>query len=121
MNVEYNLHECPIEFPLSVIIENNSALVTREIDGGLMTVKLALPAVISTDLRLNEPRYATLPNIMKARSKPLAKLAVAELGVDITPRIKHLKYEEPKKRTGGGKVASVAELVDQLKNEAKVI
>ncbi len=108
-------------FASKVIIENNSALVTREIDGGLMTVKLALPAVISTDLRLNEPRYATLPNIMKARSKPLAKLAVAELGVDITPRIKHLKYEEPKKRTGGGKVASVAELVDKLKNEAKVI
>jgi len=108
-------------FASKVIIENNSALVTREIDSGLMTVKLALPAVISTDLRLNEPRYATLPNIMKARSKPLAKLAVAELGVDITPRIKHLKYEEPKKRTGGGKVASVAELVDKLKNEAKVI
>ncbi len=108
-------------FASKIVIENDSATVTREIDGGLMTVKLALPAVISTDLRLNEPRYATLPNIMKARSKPLTKVTVAELGVDITPRIKHLKYEEPKKRTGGGKVASVAELVDKLKNEAKVI
>ncbi len=108
-------------FASKIVIENNFALVTREIDGGLMTVKLALPAVISTDLRLNEPRYATLPNIMKARSKPLIKINVQELGLDITPRLKHLKYEEPKKRIGGGKVASVAELVQKLKNEAKVI
>ncbi len=108
-------------FASKVTIENNSAVVIREIDGGLMTVKLALPAVISTDLRLNEPRYATLPNIMKARTKPLTKITVAELGIDITPRIKHLKYEEPKKRVGGGKVANAAELVDKLKNEAKVI
>ncbi len=108
-------------FASKIVIENNSAVVTREIDGGLMTVKLTLPAVISTDLRLNEPRYATLPNIMKARSKPLVKINAADLSLDIAPRIKHLKYEEPKKRTGGGKVASVAELVDKLKNEAKVI
>ena len=108
-------------FASKIVIENNTAQVTREIDGGLMTVKLALPAVISTDLRLNEPRYATLPNIMKARSKPLAKINAADLSLDIAPRIKHLKYEEPKKRTGGGKVANVAELVDKLKNEAKVI
>lgn len=108
-------------FASKIIIENNSAIVTREIDGGSMTVKLTLPAVISTDLRLNEPRYATLPNIMKARSKPLAKITVQELGIDIIPRLKHLKYEEPKKRIGGGKVTSVAELVDKLKNEAKVI
>lgn len=108
-------------FASKIVIENNAALVTREIDGGLMTVKLTLPAVISTDLRLNEPRYATLPNIMKARSKPLVKINAVDLSLDIAPRIKHLKYEEPKKRTGGGKVASVAELVDKLKNEAKVI
>jgi electron transfer flavoprotein beta subunit len=108
-------------FASKLVIENESALVTREIDGGLMTVKLKLPAVISTDLRLNEPRYATLPNIMKARSKPLAKIAAQELGLDITPRIKSLKYEEPKKRSGGVKVSSVAELADKLKNEAKVI
>lgn len=108
-------------FASKIVIENNSAMVTREIDGGLMTVKLALPAVISTDLRLNEPRYPTLPNIMKARSKPLTKISVAELGVDVKPRLKHLKYEEPKKRSGGVKVASAAELVDKLRNEAKVI
>lgn len=108
-------------FASKIVIENNEVQVTREIDGGLMTVKLKLPAVISTDLRLNEPRYASLPNIMKARSKPLVKVAVQELGVDVAPRLSHLKYEEPKKRTGGGKVASVAELVDKLKSEAKVI
>ncbi len=108
-------------FASKIVIENGAAIVTREIDGGLMTVKLPLPAVISTDLRLNEPRYATLPNIMKARSKPLAKIAVAELGIDTTPRQNHLKFEEPKKRTGGGKVKDVAELVDKLRNEAKVI
>jgi electron transfer flavoprotein beta subunit len=108
-------------FASKLTIEGGHALVVREIDGGLVTVKLPLPAVISTDLRLNEPRYATLPNIMKARSKPLAKLSAAELGVDTAPHQSHLKYEEPKKRTGGGKVASVAELVDKLKNEAKVI
>lgn len=102
-------------FASKIIIENDHTLVTREVDGGLMTVKLSLPAVITTDLRLNEPRYATLPNIMKARSKPLAKISAAELGVDITSRLQYLKYEEPKKRTGGGKVASVAELVEKIK------
>jgi len=96
-------------------------LVTREIDGGLMTVKLKLPAVVTTDLRLNEPRYAALPNIMKARSKPLAKMTVQELGVDVATHLKILKLEEPKKRKGGTKVGSVEELVDKLKNEAKVI
>lgn len=108
-------------FASKLVIENDSALVTREVDGGLMTVRLKLPAVVSTDLRLNEPRYATLPNIMKARAKPLAKIAAQELGLDIAPRIKHLKYEEPKKRAGGAKVSSAAELADKLKNEAKVI
>ncbi len=108
-------------FASKIVIENNEAQVTREIDGGLMTVKLKLPAVISTDLRLNEPRYATLPNIMKARSKPLTKITPQELGIEVVTRQIHLKYEEPKKRMGGGKVTSVAELVDKLKNEAKVI
>lgn len=108
-------------FASKVVIENGAATVTREIDGGLVTVKLPLPCVISTDLRLNDPRYPALPNIMKARAKPLAKMTAAELGVDIALRFTHEKYEEPKKRSGGKKVASVAELVDKLKNEARVI
>ncbi len=108
-------------FASKVIIENGAAIVTREIDGGLVTVKLPLPCVISTDLRLNEPRYPALPNIMKARSKPLEKITVESLGVDVALRFTHEKYEEPKKRSGGKKVASVAELVDKLKNEARVI
>jgi len=97
------------------------ALVTREVDGGLMTVKLKMPCVVTTDLRLNEPRYATLPNIMKARSKPLAKMTAEELGVNVAPRQTTLKVEEPKKRKGGVKVASAEELVAKLKNEARVI
>jgi len=101
--------------------EGRHILVTREIDGGLMTVKLKMPCVVTTDLRLNEPRYAALPNIMKARSKPLARMMVQEFGVDTALRQALIKVEEPKKRTGGGKVASVEELVDKLKNEAKVI
>ncbi len=108
-------------FASKLELANGSATVTREVDGGLMTVKLKLPAVITTDLRLNEPRYATLPNIMKARSKPLAKTTPAELGVDIAPRINFIKAAEPAKRKGGGKVASVEELVNKLRNEAKVI
>ena len=108
-------------FASKLAIENGAATVTREVDGGLMTVKLKLPAVVTTDLRLNEPRYPALPNIMKARSKPLAKMTPQELGVDTSPRVVRLKVEEPKKRKGGGKVKDVAELVDKLKNEAKVI
>jgi electron transfer flavoprotein beta subunit len=108
-------------FASKVVIENGAAMVTREIDGGLVTVKLPLPCVISTDLRLNEPRYPALPNIMKARSKPLAKMTATELGVDIALRFTHEKFEEPKKRSGGKKVKDVAELVDKLKNEARVI
>ena len=108
-------------FASKLELQDGHALVTREIDGGLMTVKLKMPCLITTDLRLNEPRYATLPNIMKARSKPLTKITSQELGVDIFPRQIMLKMEEPKKRKGGGKVASVEELVDKLKNEAKVI
>jgi electron transfer flavoprotein beta subunit len=108
-------------FASLLVLEEGHAVVTREIDGGLVTVKLKMPAVVTTDLRLNEPRYATLPNIMKARSKPLAKTTPQELGVDIAPRLTFIKAEEPKKRKGGTKVATVEALVDKLRNEAKVI
>jgi electron transfer flavoprotein beta subunit len=107
-----------------VIADQNGqmrATVTREIDGGLETLALKLPAIVTTDLRLNEPRYATLPNIMKAKKKPLDVLKPAELGVDIAPRLTTLKVVEPAKRQAGVKVADVAELVAKLKNEAKVI
>jgi electron transfer flavoprotein beta subunit len=97
------------------------AKVTREVDGGLETLSLKLPAVLTTDLRLNEPRYATLPNIMKARQKPIAALTPEELGVDVSPRLQTLKVEEPPKRTAGRKVPSVAALVAVLKTEAGVI
>ncbi len=102
-------------FASKITIENGAATVVREVDGGLATVKLKLPAVISTDLRLNEPRYAALPNILKARSKPLAKTTLAELGVEIKERVKHLKYEEPKKRLSGGKVKDAVELAEKIK------
>ncbi|HEY0833845.1 MAG TPA: electron transfer flavoprotein subunit beta/FixA family protein, partial [Azospirillum sp.] len=95
--------------------------VTREIDGGLETVELKLPAVVTTDLRLNEPRYASLPNIMKAKKKPLDTVTPADLGVDVAPRLTTLKVVEPAKRKAGVKVADVATLVDKLKNEARVI
>lgn len=108
-------------FASKVDIANGEATVTREVDGGLMTIAVKLPAVITTDLRLNEPRYAKLPDIMKARSKPLTTMAPADLGVDITPRLTVVKLAEPPKRKGGGKVKDVAELVDKLRNEAKVI
>ena len=97
------------------------AKVTREVDGGLETLSLTLPAIITTDLRLNEPRYVTLPNIMKAKKKQLDNFKPEELGVDVKPRIKTLKVSEPPKRSAGVKVADVAALVDKLKNEAKVI
>ena len=108
-------------FASKLEIANGEATVTREVDGGLMTIAVKLPAVITTDLRLNEPRYAKLPDIMKARAKPLAILTPAELGVDIAERSKVLKVTEPPKRKGGGKVKDVAELVEKLRNEAKVI
>ncbi|MEQ9640157.1 MAG: electron transfer flavoprotein subunit beta/FixA family protein [Alphaproteobacteria bacterium] len=95
--------------------------VTREIDGGLQTVELAMPAIVTTDLRLNEPRYASLPNIMKAKKKPIDEKTPEELGVDIAPRLTTLKVVEPAKREAGVKVESVAELVDKLRNEAGVI
>ena len=99
----------------------DSAEVTREVDGGLETVQLTLPAIITTDLRLNEPRYASLPNIMKAKKKPIETLTPEALGVDPAPRLRTLKVIEPSKRQGGSKVPDVATLVDRLKNEAKVI
>ena len=100
---------------------DGSVHVTREVDGGLETVRLSLPAVITTDLRLNEPRYVTLPNIMKAKKKTLEVFKPADLGVDVTPHIKTLKVSEPPKRSAGIKVPDVATLVAKLKTEAKVI
>jgi electron transfer flavoprotein beta subunit len=108
-------------FASKVEIDQQFAQVTREVDGGLETIRIALPAVITTDLRLNEPRYVTLPNIMKAKKKTLDMIKPAELGVDISPRLKTLKVEEPAKRQAGVMVADVAALFDKLKNEAKVI
>jgi electron transfer flavoprotein beta subunit len=108
-------------FASKVVIADGKATVTREVDGGLETIALTLPAVITTDLRLNEPRYVTLPNIMKAKKKTLESVKPEELGVDIAPRLKTLKVEEPPKRTAGVMVADVAALVEKLKNEAKVI
>jgi electron transfer flavoprotein beta subunit len=108
-------------FASKVVIEDGRATVTREVDGGLETVALPLPAVVTTDLRLNEPRYVTLPNIMKAKKKPLENVKPADLGVDVTPRLKTLKVSEPPKRSAGVMVKDVAELVAKLRNEAKVI
>ncbi len=108
-------------FASKVEIGDGSAKVTREVDGGLQTIEVKLPAVVTTDLRLNEPRYASLPNIMKAKKKPLDKKTPADFGVDTTPRLKVLKTEEPGGRKAGVKVKTVAELVDKLKNEAGVL
>ena len=108
-------------FASKLVIEDGKAVVTREVDGGLETVSLALPAIVTTDLRLNEPRYVTLPNIMKAKKKPLDVVKPEELGVDVTPRLKTLKVAEPPKRSAGAMVPDVATLVAKLKNEAKVI
>src|SRR5213596_1261961 len=108
-------------FASKVDIASGRATIKREIDGGLETLSMDLPAVVTTDLRLNEPRYATLPNIMKAKKKPLDVVKPDALGVDVTPRLKTLKVVEPPKRKGGGKVADAKELVAKLRNEAKVI
>ena len=108
-------------FASKVEVADGKASVTREVDGGLETLSITLPAVITTDLRLNEPRYVTLPNIMKAKKKTLEIVKPEDLGVDVSPRIKTLKVSEPPKRGAGVKVADVAALVDKLKNEAKVI
>jgi len=108
-------------FASKVVANDASLTVTREIDGGLETIELALPALVTTDLRLNEPRYASLPNIMKAKKKPLDTVTPDSLGVDVAPRLKTLKVAEPPKRKAGIKVADVAALVDKLKTEARVI
>jgi electron transfer flavoprotein beta subunit len=108
-------------FASKVDIANGTVNVTREVDGGLQTVSLKLPAVVTTDLRLNEPRYASLPNIMKAKRKPLEVIAADSLGVDLTPRIELVAVHEPAKRSGGIIVDDVAQLVDLLKTQAKVI
>jgi electron transfer flavoprotein beta subunit len=108
-------------FASKMEIGADDARVTREVDGGLETETIRLPAVVTTDLRLNEPRYASLPNIMKAKKKPIEQVAPGALGVDVSPRLVTLKVEEPPRRQGGGKVGSVEELVDKLMNEARVI
>jgi electron transfer flavoprotein beta subunit len=108
-------------FASKLVLEGDSVLVTREVDGGLQTVKLKAPAIVTTDLRLNEPRYASLPNIMKAKKKPIDEKAPESYAVDVSPRLEVLKTLEPASRKAGVKVKSVAELVDKLKNEAGVI
>lgn len=108
-------------FASQVVVEDTHVKVTREIDGGLQTVSLSLPAIVTSDLRLNEPRYATLPNIMKAKKKPLETLSLESLGVDCTPRLTILNVTRPEERQAGIKVDSVEALIDKLKNEAKVI
>jgi electron transfer flavoprotein beta subunit len=108
-------------FASKVAMSDGKVAVTREIDGGLETLEMSLPAVVTTDLRLNEPRYATLPNIMKAKKKPLETLKPDELGVDVAPRLATVRVGEPPKRSAGERVPDVAQLVQKLKNEAKVI
>ena len=108
-------------FASKVSIADGKASVTREVDGGLETVSVSLPAVVTTDLRLNEPRYVTLPNIMKAKKKQLDVLKPEDLGIDIQPRLKTIRVEEPPKRSAGIMVPDVATLIDKLKNEAKVL
>ena len=108
-------------FASKINVEEGKLKVTREIDEGLETIEINTPAIVTCDLRLNEPRYASLPNIMKAKKKPIEQLIASDLGVDINPRVQQIKVEEPPQRKAGIKVASVAELVQKLKNEAKVI
>ena len=108
-------------FASKIEVKDKTLEVTREVDEGLETIEVNLPAIVTCDFRLNEPRYASLPNIMKAKKKPLEILTAADLGVDTTPRVQQIKVEEPPKRKAGIKVSSVAELVNKLKNEAKVI
>jgi electron transfer flavoprotein beta subunit len=108
-------------FASKVVLEDGKATVTREVDGGLETLALTLPAIVTTDLRLNEPRYVTLPNIMKAKKKPLEVIKPEDLGVDVAPRLKTLKLAEPPKRSAGIKVPDAATLVTKLRTEAKVI
>ena len=108
-------------FASKIDVKENVLEVTREVDEGLETIEVKIPSIVTCDLRLNEPRYASLPNIMKAKKKPLEQIDASELGIDIKPRIEQIKVEEPPKRKAGIKVSSVEELVQKLKNEAKVI
>ncbi len=108
-------------FASKIVIEGDHAKVTREVDGGLQTVELKLPAIVTTDLRLNQPRYASLPNIMKAKKKPIDMKSAADYGVDTTPRLEVMETREPPRRQAGVKVASVADLVDKLKNDAGIL
>jgi electron transfer flavoprotein beta subunit len=108
-------------FASKIEVKDKSLEVTREVDEGLETIETNIPSIVTCDLRLNEPRYASLPNIMKAKKKPLEQINASDLGIDIKPRIEQIKVEEPSKRKEGIKVASAAELVEKLKNEAKVI
>ncbi len=108
-------------FASKIVIDGDKAKVTREVDGGLQTIELTMPTIVTTDLRLNQPRYASLPNIMKAKKKPLDEKSPADFGADVAPRLKVLKTEEPSGRKAGVKVKDVAELVDKLKNEAGVL
>ena len=108
-------------FASKIDVKDNKLEVTREIDEGLETIEINIPAIVTCDLRLNEPRYASLPNIMKAKKKPIEEILATDLGIDVSPRLEQLKVEEPPKRKAGIKVANVAELVQKLKNEAKVI
>ena len=108
-------------FVSDIELDSGKAKIIREVDGGLEHLEIAMPAIVTVDLRLNEPRYASLPNIMKAKKKPLDSISVEELGIDVSPRLTTIKVEEPEARSAGIKVADVGELVDKLKNEAKVI
>jgi electron transfer flavoprotein beta subunit len=108
-------------FVSGIELASDKAKIIREVDGGLEHLEIAMPAIVTVDLRLNEPRYASLPNIMKAKKKPLDSISVEELGVDVSPRLTTVKVEEPEARSAGIKVSDVGELVDKLKNEAKVI
>ena len=108
-------------FASKIEVNDKSLQVTREVDEGLETIEVNTPAIVTCDLRLNEPRYASLPNIMKAKKKPIEEILATDLGIDVSPRLEQLKVEEPPKRKAGIKVANVAELVQKLKNEAKVI
>ena len=108
-------------FASKIDLKDNKLEVTREIDEGLETIEINVPAIVTCDLRLNEPRYASLPNIMKAKKKPIEEISASDLGIDTSPRVEQIKEEEPPKRKAGIKVANVAELVQKLKNEAKVI
>ena len=108
-------------FASKIEVKDKSLEVTREVDEGLETIEVNVPAVVTCDLRLNEPRYASLPNIMKAKKKPIEQIIASDLGIDTKPRIEQIKVEEPPKRKAGIKVANVAELLQKLKNEAKVI